>query len=251
MNSTPSESLIQTEIVDAILRICINRPEKKNALTVDMYNQLTDAIKNAERNDMVRVIFIYGQGTCFCSGNDLKDFINHPNDAVDAAGALLYSIHATAKPVVAAVNGPAVGIGTTMLLHCDLIYAAESAKFILPFIDLGLCPEGGASYILPRMFGYQKAAELLLLGEPLTAIKAESMGLVNQILGNSEVVAYAFAQAKKLAAKSPNAINLTKSLMKKSDLEPVKNVMSNELICFRERLSTADFKKAVNSFFGS
>src|SRR5690606_8035770 len=161
---------LEVELHERVLTLRFNRPERKNALSLAMYAAAADALRQADTSGDVRVIVITGVGECFTSGNDLVDFMNEPeihenHPVVRFMRALQYA----SKPVIAAVRGPAVGIGTTLLLHCDLVYAADSARLQLPFVNLGLCPEYGASYLLPAILGHSKASELLLLGEPFTA----------------------------------------------------------------------------------
>src|SRR5512141_1138899 len=183
-------SNIITETKDGIARIEIDRPEKKNALTAAMYQALADAIKAAEADARVRVLLIHGKTDLFTAGNDLQDFLdNPPRDDNRPVFQFLYGISQAQKPIVAAVAGAAVGIGTTMLLHCDLVYAAPNARLQLPFVNLGLVPEAGSSLLLPALAGYQRAAELLLLGEPFDAHKAKEIGLVTEVVPESELFA--------------------------------------------------------------
>jgi enoyl-CoA hydratase/carnithine racemase len=175
--------LILTETRDRIARIEINRPDKKNALTVAMYRAMADAVAAAEADPQVRVILIHGRADCFCAGNDLKDFLEQPPHGEGApVSQFLQRIAVAKKPLIAAVGGPAVGIGTTMLLHCDLVYAAPETRFQLPFVTLGLVPEAASSYLLPKIAGYHRAAELLLLGKPFTAQAALAAGIVTEII---------------------------------------------------------------------
>jgi enoyl-CoA hydratase/carnithine racemase len=173
-----------------VLTIALNRPDKKNAITAAMYQEMADAFFEAEKDATVRVVLIRGNGGTFCAGNDLEDFMKAPNTDHDAPVLqFLRRISSAPKPVVAAVAGAAVGVGTTMLLHCDLVYAASTTKFSVPFVQLGLCPEAASSLLLPRVAGYQRAAEKLLLGEAFDAEEAVSMGFVNRVLDAAEVAA--------------------------------------------------------------
>src|SRR5665647_96490 len=161
-----STDLIQSELSEGILTLCINRPDKKNALNLAMYQALADGLREADRVDAVRAILIRGGEACFTSGNDLADFLEAPQTGPESpVMQFLIAISEARKPIVAAVNGVAVGVGVTMLLHCDLVYAGRGATFQMPFVNLGLCPEAGSTLLLPRIMGHQRAAELLLLGE--------------------------------------------------------------------------------------
>ena len=174
--------MIRFEVDGAIATVAFNRPEKKNAITAAMYQSAADALQAADANAAVRVIVITGDGGCFTAGNDLEDFLQRPPQGHDnPVTQFMHALRTTTKPVIAAVPGLAIGIGTTLLMHCELVYAAETAKFAMPFTQLGLCPEFASSVLLPRMAGYQRAAEKLLFGEPFDAIEAEKMGLVNRV----------------------------------------------------------------------
>ncbi|MDP2639165.1 MAG: enoyl-CoA hydratase-related protein, partial [Betaproteobacteria bacterium] len=193
-------SNILSETKDGIARIEIDRPDKKNALTAAMYQAMADAIHAAEADSSVRVLLIHGKPGLFTAGNDLQDFLDHPpRDDQRPVFQFLYAISQAQKPIVAAVAGAAVGIGTTMLLHCDLVYAAPNARLQLPFVNLGLVPEAASSLLLPALVGYQRAAKLLLLGEPFSAQKAKEIGLVTDVVPEDRLFDTAMAQAKKLA----------------------------------------------------
>ncbi len=251
MTLAHDDSLIQTIASDAVLRIGINRPEKLNAINLQMYADMADALERAEEDDDIRVILIHGLADCFTSGNDLRDFAQGPPmDENGPTFRFLTRISQASKPLVAAVNGPAIGIGTTMLLHCDLVYAGESAKFQTPFVNLGLCPEAASSLLLPQLAGYQRAAEMLLLGQPFGAKKAYDAGLVNEVFSGNKVFPHAVAQAQLLARQPPEAVQLTKRLMKKSHTAAVSEVMSEELGHFLQRLSSPEAIQALGAFFG-
>jgi len=240
--STP-ESLHQilTSTEDGILRLSINRPEKKNALTLSMYEAMIECIEQADRDDSVWVLLIHGNGGNFTAGNDLTDFLrNPPKDESGPVFRFMYAISRMKKPVVAAVDGVAIGIGTTMLLHCDLVYAAPDAKFLMPFVNLGLNPEAGSSYLLPLLAGFHRAAELLMLGEPFTAEKAAEVGLVNQVISGSNVLDYALKQARKLASKPQASVLLTKKLLKDAHAEIVQRTISKEALILIERLGSPE-----------
>jgi enoyl-CoA hydratase/carnithine racemase len=250
MTAADNISTIGTEYQGSILRITINRPEKKNALTGDMYLALRDAVNQAEQDANIRVILLHGTEDCFTSGNDLQDFAKTPRSGEPSpVSQFLAALSRAKKPVVAAVNGPAVGIGTTMLLHCDLVYAGTSARFQLPFVNLGLCPEAASSFLLPKLVGYQRAAELLLLGEPFSAEKAQEMGLVNGVYPNAELLQNALAQAQKLAAQPPASVRLTKMLLKKAGAKAVAETMEEERRLFAKRLLSPEASEAFSAFF--
>lgn len=232
-----------------ILQIRLNRPDKKHALTHAMYEQLHEALQAAERDARVRVILISGVGDAFTSGNDLKDFAQNPPRDLDApVFHFLESLRTAQKPVVAAVSGVAVGIGTTLLLHCDLVYCDETAVFHLPFANLGLSPEGGSSLLLPLLAGYQKAAELLLLGEAFNAATAASIGLVNAVLPAAELQATALHRAQALAAQPAAALRLTKALLKRSSQAALGEIMKDEGREFIARLSSPEAREALEAF---
>ena len=245
-------ALIFTEIKDGILRVEIRRPEKKNALTGRMYAVLADAFEAAERDPQVRVVLIHGQPGMFTAGNDLTDFLEHPpinDDPPPPVFRFLESFRTLSKPFVAAVSGVAVGIGTTMLLHCDLVYAGESAKFQLPFVNLGLCPEAASSLLLPALAGHTRAAEMLLLGEPFDAAKALEIGLINAVLPDAAVVEHALAQARKLALQPAASVRITKQLMKRARAALVEETMREEGRHFKTRLVSPESREAFTAFF--
>lgn len=242
--------LVTTSAKDGILTIRMNRPDKKNALTMAMYEDMAKAIKDADKNPDIRVVLITGSGDSFCAGNDLQDFISNPpkNEKSSPVLAFLEAISEAKVPLVAAVNGTAVGIGVTMLLHCDFVYAAKDAPMSLPFVNLGLVPEAGASLLLPRLAGHAKAAELLMLGEPFTAQDALAMGLANKLFDTgAEAEAAALKTAKKLAAKPREALVETKSLLKR-EFESVAKRIDEEAKVFKKCLESADCKEALTAF---
>jgi enoyl-CoA hydratase/carnithine racemase len=240
---------IQLETSACVARVAINRPDKKNALTADMYQGLADAIAAAEADTGTRVIVIHGQPGCFCAGNDLNDFLRNPPHGEDApVTRFLRAISTARKPLVAAVDGPAVGIGTTMLLHCDLIYATARARFHLPFASLGLVPEAASSLLLPLMAGYQRAAELLLLARPFDADQARAAGIVTAIVPEDALLERALEAATTLAALPPESVRTTKALMKQQWAAPVAERMAAESRLFRERLGSPEAKEAFRAF---
>jgi enoyl-CoA hydratase/carnithine racemase len=234
----------------AVQRIQLNRPDKKNAITTAMYAGLADALAAAEADRGVRVVLLHGAGDAFTAGNDLADFLANPPQSADRpAPRFLHAISHAAKPIVAAVHGVAIGIGTTMLAHCDLIYAAAGTRFHLPFVNLGLCPEGASSLLLPLAAGYQRAAELVMLGEPFDAGKARDIGLVTEIVPGAALLATATAAAQKLAAKPPASLRATKQLLKRALLPQIEAALAAEFAAFGERLGSPEEKEAFTAFF--
>jgi len=250
MSAADTCSEIITEIRDRILRIKFNRPDKKNALTRAMYAALADAITRADDDNGIRAVFLQGTADCFTAGNDLKDFqaFRQDGDNKDVSN-FLAAISRAQKPIVAAVDGVAVGVGTTMLLHCDLVYAGEGAKFILPFVALGLCPEAASSFLLPGLVGLRSASELLLLGEPLSAAKAYEIGLVNAVYPDEGFIDRAYAQAEKLAQQPPASVRITKALLKRPVLHAIGETMAEERKHFSERLNSGECDEAFRAFF--
>lgn len=232
---------------NGVQTIRINRPDKKNALTFAMYQAMADALRQGEADADVRVHLLAGAGDCFTAGNDLGDFLAAGDVASSPAADFLRVLSGASKPVVAAVHGVAVGIGVTMLLHCDLVYAAEDASLHLPFINLALVPEGGSSLLLPRLAGYQRAAELLMLGEPFSAAQAQAMGLVNALCPAAELSALAQARAQALAAKPAAALAATKALLRLAD-DSVSNRLNVEFVAFGRALRSAELHEAVAAF---
>lgn len=240
---------ILVDKAQGIISIRFSRPEKKNALSQAMYAAIADAFAQAESDDAVRVILLAGTDDCFTSGNDLLDFLNNPPSGEDSPVArFLNAISQARKPVVAAVEGVAVGVGTTMLLHCDLVYAGESARLQLPFVNLALVPEAGSSRLLPDMLGHRRAAELLMLGEMFDARRAIELGIVNAVCPDTTSYDYARERALALAAKPPEAVRLTKELMKQGSQEAVREQMRAEMSIFRARLSSPEAQEAMQAF---
>ena len=238
---------ITTTFENHILRIQLNRPQKKNALTPAMYDALREAIERADNDTSIHVITLSGSGDSFCAGNDLNTFLQDPGS--DAAARFIMAIASAQTPIVAAVNGVAVGVGVTMLLHCDLVYAAADAKFNFAFIDLGLLPEAASSYLLPRMLGYAGAAELLMLGEAFSAEKARECGLVNQVVAADALDALAQSKAEQLAAKPPEALRQTKMLLRRGTTKAVQETMALELGMIGERLVSDEARGIMQAFF--
>ncbi len=230
--------------------LVLNRPAKKNALTVAMYTELVRELADAAVAPAVRAVVITGAGDAFTAGNDLHDFMAAP-PATDDSPVLqfLAQLVRFPKPLVAAVNGIAVGVGTTMLLHCDLVLAAESARFQLPFARLGLCPEGGSSFLLPRLAGMQRASELLIWGEPFDATAALSIGIVNEVLTAAELLPRALARVESLLDLPPDAVAVTKFLLRGPLLDELEEFMRRESDTFRTRLGSAEAAEAFSAFF--
>lgn len=240
---------IRSEQSDGILTLRINRPDKKNALNLAMYKALADSLTEADSDDAVRVILICGSDDCFTSGNDLADFLAEPpTDPESPVMQFLTAISEARKPIVAAVNGLAVGIGVTMLLHCDLVYAGNSATFQMPFVNLGLCPEAGSTLLLPRIMGHQRAADLLLLGEPFSADKAYSLGIVTALCPDSDLLTTARKKALQLAAQPAAAVRLAKNLLKRDYATPLKKTIAEEGAQFIACLKSPEAAEALQAF---
>jgi enoyl-CoA hydratase/carnithine racemase len=239
---------IVVSIQDRILSIRLDRPEKKNALTRGMYLGMIEALEQAENDSAVRVVLITGTQDCFTAGNDLMDFANAKPGETSPAIVYLQTLAAAQKPVVAAVAGVAVGIGTTMLLHCDLVYAAPDARFQLPFVNLGLCPEAGSSVMLPELMGHRRAAELLLFGEPFSSEKALELGIINAVYPGGELLEAATAKARQLAEKPPSALRTTKALLKRSAAGAVAEAMARETEKFAALLQGPEAREAMMAF---
>jgi enoyl-CoA hydratase/carnithine racemase len=241
---------IKTEHQRGVAEIEIARPEKKNALTAAMYQQLAEAIAAAQADDAVKAVLIRGQADIFTAGNDLEDFMHSPPAGTDApVFRFMTALSRADKPVVAAVNGPAVGIGTTLLAHCDLAYCSDDAKFTMPFVSLGLCAEFGSSLLVPLAAGYHKAAEKLLLSEPLSAEEALEMRLVNRILPPAEVLPYARRQAERFVQLPAGGVRATKRLMKSAWQAATEKAIADEAASFAALLRSAEAKEAFAAFF--
>ena len=240
---------ILTHIEDGVLTITLNRLARKNSLTAAMYGAMADALGHAASDVAIRVVLVQGHETVFCAGNDIGDFQSQPPTGQDSpVWRFLRGIAAFPKPLVAAVCGPAVGVGTTMLFHCDLVYAGDNAAFAMPFVNLGLCPEAASSLLVPQMMGYHRAAEALLLGEPFMAEAALEVGLVNRVVPPTEANAVARLVALKLALKPPSSLAETKRLMKKGTLAEVLQQMADEGASFARMLVEPAAKEAFAAF---
>ncbi|MGI9133177.1 MAG: enoyl-CoA hydratase [Rhodoferax sp.] len=234
---------------DGITTLTLHRVEKKNAFTQAMYAAMADALEQAASDDAVRVVVIQGHVTVFSAGNDIGEFLQAPPAREGApVFRFLHALAAFPKPLVAAVCGPAVGIGTTLLFQCDLVYAGDNAAFSMPFVNLGLCPEAASSLLVPQMLGYHRAAEALLLGEPFMAEAALEVGLVNRIVPPTEAHGVARAQALKLAAKPLAALRATKRLLKQGQLAQVQARIEEESVVFGQLLQESAAKAALAAF---
>lgn len=233
---------------DSVLEIRLDRPEKKNALTRAMYDAMADAFERADADPAIRVALLTGTGDTFTSGNDIADFQARAADGVrGAASRFLPTISAMQKPLIAAVNGAAIGVGTTLLMHCDLIVAARSARFVMPFASLGLVPEAASSLLFPRLLGHQRASALLLLGEPLDAETALAWGFVNRVADDAALMDTARDIARRLAALPPQSVRLTKRLIRHGAPD-IAGRMAEEMRLFRERLASPEAKEAFSAF---
>jgi enoyl-CoA hydratase/carnithine racemase len=239
---------IVVSIQDRILTLRLDRPEKKNALTRGMYLGMIEALQQAEADSSVRVILIMGTEACFTAGNDLMDFANAKSGESSPAILFLQTLAAVQKPVVAAAGGVAVGIGTTMLLHCDLVFAASDARFQLPFVNLGLCPEAGSSALLPALMGHRRAAELLFFGEPFSADTARDLGIINTVVSSSELLSTATAKAQRLTEKPPSALRTTKALLKRGSTATIADAMAKETEQFAALLQGPEAREAMMAF---
>lgn len=231
-----------------VTQITMNRPERRNALDRASYQGLIDAIKAAEAAPEIRAIVLTGAGGCFTSGNDIKDFAGATDGGARIAIDFLTTISTATKPIVAAVEGFAVGIGTTMLLHCDLAYVGKGASFRLPFVALGLCPEGASSYLLPLIAGSKRATELLMLGEAFGPEVAQDAGLVNAVVSERGALAIAIDKARALAALPPQSVALTKSLLRRGQAAQVAETLQTEAHLFGERLLSDEARAAFAAF---
>ncbi len=241
------EILIHEE--GGVLELRFNRPDKKNAITGAMYGALTAALADAAARPAVRAVLVTGEGDIFTAGNDIKDFLAMSGGGLDGAppGRFIRALATFNKPLVAAVHGPAIGIGATLLLHCDLVYASPEASLSVPFVDLGLVPEAGSSVLLPSRVGFARAAALLLLGEPMDAEAACVAGLVNAVIPAGDLLGHARAQARKLAAKPPAALAATRALMR-GEPGALLAQMDRESAAFAQALQGAEAREAFTAF---
>jgi enoyl-CoA hydratase/carnithine racemase len=240
---------ILTHVERGVMTITLNRLERKNSITSAMYGAMADALSAAQSDASIRVAVLQGHETVFSAGNDIGDFLNRPPAGMESpVFRFLQGLATFSKPLLAAVCGPAVGVGTTMLLHCDLVYAGDNAAFSMPFVNLGLCPEAASSLLVPQMLGYHRAAEALLLGEPFMAEAALEVGLVNRIVPPTEANAVAQSVAQKLAAKPMASLVETKRLMKKGQQQLVLQQMAEEGQSFSRMLGEPAAREAFGAF---
>ena len=243
---------ISTKIENKVYHIILNRPEKKNAITKAMYSSMANALVEAENNKNIRVILIYGNGDSFCAGNDLKDFqdLNYFSSTEERSSAYFMScLMNSKKPIIVAVHGYAIGIGTTLLLQCDLLYASKDAKFQFPFTNLGLVPEFGSTFNLPELIGKFRAAELFFFGNFFTAEEAHKMGMVNKVFLKNELIDNVIAIAEQLAERPPIALKSTKELMKKYHKGILEKLMPEEGAEFVRRQISSEAQEAFAAFF--
>ena len=241
---------IKTAVVDGVATIEIARPEKKNAITGAMYSQLAAAFDAAREDPAVRAVLLTGQPGIFTSGNDIDDFVKRPASLEEAPSfAFMKALMGCDKPVIAAVTGAAIGIGTTMLLHCDFVYVSDEARLAMPFVSLGLVPEFGSSLIVPQLMGNVRAAEKLLLGDPFTGADAVECGIATAVLPASEVVRHARRVAERFNALPPGAVRATKRLMRGPRAEALLATIKSEGAVFGERLQSPEAKEAFDAFF--
>jgi len=240
---------IVTERSGSILDILLNRPAKKNAMTSSMYIAMAGVLDGAAKDDDIRVVLWHGAGDSFSAGNDIEDFMKNPPGPGESPQArLMRALIDFEKPIVAAVHGAAIGGGTTMLAHCDFVYAGESTRFQLPFVNLGLVPEFGSSYLLPLRFGYIRAAELILLGKPFDASRAAELGLATHVVSDEKLLATASETARKLAEKPPGALQACKRLIKRAAREELEQAVKFENGEFAARVRSAEAREAFTAF---
>ncbi|HET9329852.1 MAG TPA: enoyl-CoA hydratase [Steroidobacteraceae bacterium] len=240
--------LILVSRADAVCELRLNRPDKRNALTFAMYEALARALTEAQADAEVRAVLLSGSGAGFCAGNDLNDFLQAPRFTSDhPVMAFLRTLATSSKPLVAAVHGQSVGIGVTMLLHCDLVVAAAGAQFSMPFVALGLVPEAASSLLLPRLVGTQRAAELLLLGRPFDAERAHSLGLVNRVVDGTVLLEEARQLARSLAQQPATALAATRRLLRGDPAQLLERI-EEEARIFGAQLQSQELRAAISAF---
>ncbi len=241
---------IKTATLNGVATVEIARPEKKNAITQAMYQQMADAINAATADASVRAVLITGQPGIFTSGNDIEDFMQRPPGNLESpAFVFMKALMGCEKPVIAAVTGAAIGIGTTMLLHCDFVYVSDEARLAMPFVSLGLVPEFASSLIVPQLMGNARAAEKILLGDPFTGADAVEVGIANAVLPANEVVNHARRIAERFNALPPGAVRDTKKLMRRARSQAALETIGVEGKVFAERLQSPEAKEAFSAFF--
>ncbi|MEP7762769.1 enoyl-CoA hydratase-related protein [Sanguibacter sp. 25GB23B1] len=241
---------VLSRLEDGVLTLRLDRPDKKNALTPAMYTALARALEAADADPQVRVVVLTGGPDCFTSGNDISDFLHTPPaDQSNPVFTFMWALFDLEKPVVAAVAGPAVGIGTTLLLHCDLVYVAQDAVLRMPFVNLGLCPEYGSSLVVPRLVGHARAARLLLLSEAFSGQQAADWGIASEALDDgAAALARAQEAARALAALAPGAVTDSKRLMRAPGRDELRRVITEEGDVFAQRLRSPEAVEALSAF---
>ena len=240
---------IVTELSQGILRVELNRPKKLNAMTSSMYTKLADIFNDAAKDERIRVVLWHGAGDAFCAGNDLEDFLENPPGPGDSPQALLMNALVDfEKPLIAAVRGAAIGGGTTMLLHCDFVYAGESTRFQMPFVNLAVAPEFGSTCLVPLTIGHIRAAQLILFGLPFDARRAAELGLVTRVLSDQDLLRVATETARNLAEKPAAALQVSKRLLKRSFREQVRAAMKAENEAFSVQVRSEEAKEAFAAF---
>ena len=241
---------IVTERLEGVLSVQFNRPEKKNALTMSMYDTVAELLNAAASDDRIRAVLLHGAGDSFSAGNDLGDFLKNPPKSYDSPqGRFIDALNNFDKPLIAAVHGAAIGSGTTMLTYCDFVYASEHTTFQMPFVNLALVPELGTSYSLPAQIGYLATAELILLGLPFDARRAAELGLVTRVVPETILLGTAFETAQRLALQPAGAVQASKRLMKRSSRDQTATAAKIEIEEFVSRLQSREAKEAISAFF--
>jgi enoyl-CoA hydratase/carnithine racemase len=242
-----SEQILVTR-AGAVRELRLNRPEKRNAITAGMYEELARALEEAQNDQAVRAVLLSGEGAGFCAGNDLQDFLSGPEFTLQhPVMRVLRTLATFGKPLVAAVHGQSVGIGVTMLLHCDLVLAAHGSQFTLPFVALGLVPEAGSSLLLPRLVGHQRASEMLLLGKPCDAEGAQRLGFVNHLVAQEALLTEARKLALALTQQPPQALSATRRLLRGDPAQLLARI-DEEARVFGSQLQSQEFKDSIRAF---
>lgn len=241
---------ISEKIEQGIQILSLNRPEKKNAITVDMYQTLSDALRRAEQDDTIKVTVITGEGPDFSSGNDINDFVEiaHSPEKMASIMSFLQALTSYKKPLIGCVEGWAVGVAATMMLHCDMVFTARNTQFVFPFVQLGLVPEAASSFLLPRIVGHQKAFEMLMFGEPINAETAYQLGMVNHLCEPNESVCLAKKYAEKLSELPTEAVLLSKDLLKCRTIDDIQMALMREGRMFKDRLLSSEAQAQFQRF---
>jgi len=242
--------VIKQHLDKNILKLTMSNPSKKNAINYEMYSALSQALDEAAINEEVHVVILTGEGSAFTSGNDVNAFETRNTTSTEPPSSIVFlkSLATFPKPIIAKVNGVAIGIGSTMLLHCDLVYASQNSIFQFPFVNLGLVPEAGSSYILPRLLGFARASEIILLGEKFSAQQAKNYGLVNNVCEENELDQFVEDTATKLANKPSQALQLSKKLLRDMPIDDLLNRIDHESTIFSHCLQGEEFKEALSAF---